>query len=519
MATYNAWAIPLSDAMKWYNYHGENEISTKEAIDGVYGAKGKKFFQTLMQDINGVSAAPSQTGHGRLTKTMVRNWKVAKVGANLRVAIQQPTAYTRAAAAISPKYLTAALAYDVGRLKQGMERAESNCGIAKWKSWGYFETNIGQTMKSVLTGERDTLDKVREISTIAAEYGDKLTWGTLWNACELEARDKGMKPGSQESLDYCAARLSEIVDKTQVVDSVLHRSQIMRSKDMLTQMATNFFAEPTKTYSMIAEAAVKLAHREEGARANMGRVLATYFVTAFGTAAAAGLIDAMRVGSDDKDKEFGERYLDALWDGFVDNCNLLNNIPMVKDIISIFNGYDATRTDMEAATDVYNAVAAWQKFLTQDSNSNVTPYKLIYKTANAIADATGIPVGTAVREVKSAYDIVTALQDPLHVDETFTDTNAKLNSRLMRGQMDEAQEVLDKLVQNKIDGGKTAKEARSSIRSSLTSKWKPLYLAAEDAQRAEIASKLLALRVNGEALYTQKDLSKWVEDAKKKEKK
>ena len=519
MATYNGWAIPLSDAMKWYNYRGENEISTKEAIDGVYGAKGKKFFQTLMQDINGVSAAPSQTGYGRLTKTMVRNWKVAKVGANLRVAIQQPTAYTRAAAVISPKYLTAALAYDVGRLKQGMERAESNCGIAKWKSWGYFETNIGQTMKSVLTGERDTLDKVREISTMGAEWGDKITWGTLWNACELEARDKGMKPGSQESIDYCAARLSEIVDKTQVVDSVLHRSQIMRSKDMLTQMATNFFAEPTKTYSMIAEAAVKVAHREEGARANMGRVLATYFVTAFGTAAAAGLIDAMRAGSDDKDKKFGERYLDALWDGFVDNINLLNNIPMVKDVISIFDGYDATRTDMEAATDMYNAVVAWQKFLTQDPNSNVTPYKLIYKTANAIADATGIPVGTAVREVKSAYDIVTALQDPLHVDETFTDTNAKLNSRLMRGQMDEAQEVLDKLVQNKIDGGKTAKEARSSIRSSLTSKWKPLYLAAEDAQRAEIASKLLALRVNGEALYTQKDLSKWVEDAKKKEKK
>ena len=512
MATYNAWAIPLSDAMKWYNYHGENEISTKEAIDGVYGARGNKFFQTLMQDINGVSAAPSQTGYGRLTKTMVRNWKVAKVGANLRVAIQQPTAYTRAAAVISPKYLTAALAYDVGRLKQGVERAERNCGIAKWKSWGYFETNIGQTMKSVLTGERDTLDKVREISTIAAEYGDKLTWGTLWNACELEARDKGMKPGSQESLDYCAARLSEIVDKTQVVDSVLHRSQIMRSKDMLTQMATNFFAEPTKTYSMIAEAAVKLAHR-----ANMGRVLATYFVTAFGTAAAASLIDAVRVDDDDKDKKFWERYLDALWDGFVDNCNLLNNIPMVKDVISIFDGYDATRTDMEAATDMCNAVVAWQKFLTQDPNSKVTPYKLIYKTANAIADATGIPVGTAVREVKSAYDIVTALQDPLHVDETFTDTNAKLNSRLMRGQMDEAQEVLDKLVQNKIDGGKTAKEARSSIRSSLTSKWKPLYLAAEDAQRAEIASKLLALRVNGEALYTQKDLSKWVKDEKKKQ--
>ena len=324
-----------------------------------------------------------------------------------------------------------------------------------------------------------------------------------------------MKPGSQESLDYCARRLSEIVDKTQVVDSVLHRSQIMRSKDMLAQMATNFFAEPTKTYSMIAEAMVKLAHGEEGAKANFGRVMATYFVTAFGTAAAAGLIDAMRVGNDDKDKKFGERYKEALWDGFVDNCNLLNNIPMVKDVLSIFDGYDATRTDMEAATDMYDAAVAWQKYLRHDSNSSVTPYKLLYKTANAIADATGIPLGTAVREVKSAYDMVTALQDPLHVDETFTHTAAKMNSRLARGQVDEAQNVLDKVLQDKINSGKTEKEAVSSIRSSLTSKWKPLYLAATDAQRAEIAAKLLTLRANGDVLYTQKDLDKWVEDAEK----
>nr|DAO14499.1 MAG TPA: Large polyvalent protein associated domain 23 [Caudoviricetes sp.] len=515
VATYSAWAVPLGDAMKWYNYHGENKISTKAAIDGVYGEGGKSFFIKLMLDINGVPSKKSKTGFGRLAKTLVRNWKVAKVGANLRVAIQQPTAYLRAAAVISPKYLTAALGYDVAHLKRGMERAESNCAIAQWKSWGYFETNIGQTMKSVLTGETNTLDKVREISTWGAEMGDKITWGTLWNACELEAQDKGMKAGSDDSIAYCARRLSEIVDKTQVVDSVLHRSHIMRDDDGLAQMATNFFAEPTKTYSMIAEAAEKLAHGEKGAAAHMGRILSTYFVTAFGTAAAASLIDAMRVGGDDKDKDFGERYLEALWDSFVDNCNLINDIPMVKDIKSTFDGFDATRTDMEAIVDMFNALAAWQKYLSGDPKSNVTPYKLLYKTATAFADMTGIPVGTAVREIKSAYDMVTALQDPMHIDETFTDTNAKLNSRLARGQMDEAQETLAVLVQNKIDAGKTEKEARAAIRSGLTSKWKPLYLAAEDAQRAEIASKLLALRVNGQSLYTQKDFDKWVKDSKK----
>ena len=542
MATYNAWAIPLSDAMKWYNYHGENEISTKEAIEGVYGANGKKFFQTLMQDINGVSAAPSQTGGARFAKTMVRNWKVAKVGANLRVAIQQPTAYTRAAAVISPKYLTAALAYDVGRLKQGVKRAESNCGIAKWKSWGYFETNIGQTMKNVLTGERDTLDKVREISTIAAEYGDKLTWGTLWNACELEARDKGMKPGSQESIDYCAARLSEIVDKTQVVDSVLHRSQIMRSKDMLMQMATNFFAEPTKTYSMIAEAAVKVAHREEGARANMGRVMATYFVTAFGTAAAASLIDALRGGDDDDDKTFWQKWLGtpldyvttgklptdeegkielygALWENFVDNINLLNNMPVVKDILSIAAGYDATRTDLEWAGDIVTAIGTLMDAYKGDPNGKITPYKAIYQTATAISDATGIPIASAVRDVKSGYDWITIFiknPDPLHLNETIKDTGKKANSKLARGDVAGAQEVIDNRVAAKQAEGKTDSDIRGDIKSDITSYWKKIYFAATDEQRKELAKQIKSLTCLGKVLYEQKDLDNWVKDENKK---
>ena len=119
----------------------------------------------------------------------------------------------------------------------------------------------------------------------------------------------GFKPGSEESLKYCGDRLSEIVDKTQVVDSVLHRSQIMRNKDMLTQMATNFFAEPTKTYNMVEDAFLDMVHGKEGAKKNFGRVVATYFAAAAGTALAASLIDALRVKDDDKDKDYWERFL------------------------------------------------------------------------------------------------------------------------------------------------------------------------------------------------------------------
>lgn len=413
MATYNAWSVPLSDAMKWYNWKSGTDVSTKEEIEGVFGKGGKSYFTTLMQDINGMSAKPSATGLDKFTKEVTRNWKVAKVSANLRVAVQQPTAYIRAAAVMNPKYLAEGLAADVTKLRHGMQMAEEHCAIAKWKSWGYFETNLGQSMKTVLTGEQTALDSVREAGTKLAELGDKVTWGTLWNACEAEARAKGMKAGTEGFNQYCADRLSEIVDKTQVVDSVLHRSHIMRSKNPLAQMSTNFFAEPTKSYSMMAEAWTNVVHGKKGAKKNFARATATYALTALGTAAAASLIDATRVSSDDdRDKDYKERYLENLWENFRDGVNLLNNIPLVKDVLSIAQGYDATRSDMEMFSDAITAIDAIQKA----PEGNITPYRLTYQVANALSSLTGIPMSSALREVKSAYDMITDLQDPLRLD-------------------------------------------------------------------------------------------------------
>ena len=281
------------------------------------------------------------------------------------------------------------------------------------ESWGYFETNLGQSMKTVLTGEQTALDSVREVGTKLAELGDQVTWGTLWNACEAEARAKGMKTGTEGFNQYCADRLSEIVDKTQVVDSVLHRSHIMRSKNPLAQMSTNFFAEPTKSYSMMAEAWTNVVHGKKDAKKNFARATATYALTALGTAAAASLIDAARVSRDeDRDKEYDERYLEKLWENFRDGVKLLNNIPLVKDILSIAQGYDVTRRDMEMLSDMISAVDSIQKA----QEGDITPYRLTYQVATALSSLTGIPMSSAVREAKSAYDMITDLQDPLRLD-------------------------------------------------------------------------------------------------------
>lgn len=417
MATYNAWCIPLSDAMKWYNWKSGTDVSTKEQIEQLYGSKGKKFFTTLMQDVNGMTARASSTNTEGLVGTATKNWKIAKVSGNWRVVIQQPTSYLRAMAVMNPKYLMQAMSTDLTKLNRGMKMAEEHCAIAKWKSWGYFETSIGQSMREVLTGQKRLMDRVRDIGTKPAEMGDKVTWGTLWNACEAEAKDKGMEAGTDKFNQYCADRLSEIVDKTQVVDSVLHRSQLMRNQNGAIKMMTAFFAEPTKSYNMVAEACADMAHGEKGAKGRLLRVAATFVISALGTSAAASLIDAMRVTrDDDRDKEYGERYLENLWQNFIGNVNLLNNIPIVKDIWTVvMDGYDVTRQDMEMVGDLKDAFDAISKGL----EGEITPYRLSYQVATAVSSLTGLPMSNVLRDTKSAYDMLTDLQDPLRLDRTM----------------------------------------------------------------------------------------------------
>ena len=423
MASYNAWAIPLSDAMKWYNWHDANNTSVKEAIEGLYGSKGKSYFTTLMKDLNGMSDKPSQTGFERLTGSLTRTWKVAKVGANLRVIIQQPTSYLRAAAVISPKYLTQALSQAPAHLKEGIRNAEKYSAISQWANWGFFETNLGQSMRSVMIGDQTARERLQELATAPAGAMDRMTRGVLWLACEDEVRAAQPELKGEALMQAVAKRLDEVIDRTQVVDTVLHRSHIMRSKNGLTQMAMNFMAEPTKTWNMMREAAVGLAHTQPKSEARaaagkkLARVTGTYIVTALGTAAAAALVDSWRVKDEDKDKEWLERYGQAVFENWQDNVNLLGSLPLVKDIFSLLQGYDIERTDMAAFADMIDSVSVLWKAVQGEGNASA--YDLIRALAEPVSGLTGVPVSNAARELKSIYDFATQLQDPLRLDRSL----------------------------------------------------------------------------------------------------
>lgn len=398
MSSYHAFVRPLADLQKVLNYKELGSGSVKESIERTFGKDGLNYIKSLMIDLNGTSSSEKNFVAG-----LTKNMKSAAVGANLRTAIQQPTAYVRAAAEINPKYLVQGLKLHVSDAE--WELCKQYAPIAQWKDWGYFDINTGRSMKSILMGPEGPKEKLVEKSMWLAGKGDEIAWKRLWVACQEETQDlhPELKKGSEEYYNQCGKRFSEVIDKTQVVDSVLHRSKLMKSKDGLKQMYTSFMSEPTKTYNMLYRAIGDVAVKPtKETKAKLGRVLAVYVANAAATSLAAAVVDAMR--NDGEDKKFLEKYEDALAENLSDNLDPVGILPVVKDIEGIFSGYSVERTDLSAFQELYYAVSKWQKKF--DGESDLTYPALLIDTAKPLSTLTGMPVGNLLKDFRGLTNTI-----------------------------------------------------------------------------------------------------------------
>lgn len=515
MATYNAWAIPLGDAMKWYNYKGENNKTgaLKESLERAYGKRAVAYFTNLIADLNGAKGGNYGTAFEGLSGKMFSNYKAAAVGANLRVALQQPTAYLRAAAILDMKYLAKGVLHPL----DGAKRAKEHSAITVWKDWGYFDTMIGKNMKQIIVGDETLTERVRSKSMILAEKGDEITWGALWIACEEYVKDNrpNLNPKSGDFNRAVADKFDEVIDRTQVVDTPLHRNQLLRSSNMFVKLETAFMAEPTKTYNLLRSAVADRLQGKPGAGKALGRTLGVFVLSAVATAAAAGIPDMLR--DDDEEKTLSEKYLQALADNFKDNINLLNGVPFVKSVMSMLDGYDVKRTDLDGIASLLRAAEDLCKL--RDGSTTKNAWQIMYGIAKGLSQVTGIPMSSAMREIRSLYDLFTAQGDPLRLYESINLAPKDMRRALARGNIERANEIADELFNEKVEEGmakgkdkeEAQSDARSALKSSLTTEYKDAYIAGDSAERADIMERLTGMRVNGKALYDSEDIRKWLD--------
>ena len=401
MAMYHAFVLPMEDFERVFNYKTPTSDtmpteSVKGYLQDAYGVHPEQYIKQLMTDLNGGARIDPTAG---IINKGIALFKKSAVFASLSVVIQQPSAIARAMAYIDAKYF-------VG--KPGLkdwDEVKKYAPVAIIKEMGYFDTNMGKSTVEFIKAKEYTGVKSKmkalvtdrqyrdEILSKAPSVADELAWCQIWNAVKKEIAETKNLQG-EELLQAAGKRFTEVIVNTQVYDSVLTRSGMMRSKDTGMKMATSFMAEPTTSLNMIADALI------QGKRGNKG-----YARKTIGAVAASMILNSILVSfvyagrDDDEDKTYIEKYAGSLTSELIDSFNPLTLIPFVKDIVSIAQGYDVERSDMAVITDLFNA---WKKL----SSDNLSVYRKVEGFGGTIASIFGLPLKNIMRDVRGIYNTV-----------------------------------------------------------------------------------------------------------------
>lgn len=445
MTTYAAWLCPMEDAGRLYNwkyseYNDDGVRQTTGTIKGVLndvgGSGAANYWMNLMADIQSGIGDTKDSAMGSIPAKLLGNAKGAAVGANLRVVIQQPTALFRAMALWSPADLMRGLAGGATR-GGGFKRAERYSPIAARKAQGGFDISSGNQMQEILYGDSSRLKRISNALSWGAGKADEITWGYLWNCAERKVqKESNLDVGTDAFYAEVNRRFTEMIDATQVVDGVLQRSQVMRSSNAWNKMATAFMGEPTMSFNVMMRAVDQFLYESDGSKRGkaVGKILrgaSALLVTAAVNGVMKSLIDAVR--DDDKDKDFWDRFIAAFSgvDGTESNAfqrmfnimfsgnvigdvNPLMQLPYVKDVISVMQGYDVGRMDMDAVSELVDCGKNVMNALQGDSNKTLA-YTL-EKLAAKIADLSGISVNNITRDLWSLLRTVVSGQENYYVE-------------------------------------------------------------------------------------------------------
>lgn len=400
MSMYHSFVLALEDFNRVFNYKTKTEDnlpteSVKMYLQNAYGTQATSYIKQLLTDLNGGARSDPQAG---LMNKAIGKFKKASVFASMSVVVQQPSAIGRAFAYVDPKYF---VGKKVDKQKQtaSWNEVKKYAPIAIIKEMGYFDVGNGRSTVNYLKGDKTIMDRVDDVASWLPAKADEITWCAIWEAVKRETsdRNKALKTDSEEFLKAVGERFTEVIVNTQVYDSVLSRSGMMRSKDTGVKMATAFMAEPTTTMNMMVDANLQGKRGNKAiARRIRGGVVASILLNSI----LVSLVYAGR--DDDEDETYAEKYLGSLTSELIDSFNPLTYLPFVKDIWSIAQGYDVERSDMS----IYSSL--WESFEGL-FNENKSAYDKVKNFTGTVSNLFGIPVKNVWRDVEALYNVANGI--------------------------------------------------------------------------------------------------------------
>ena len=442
MAQYNAFALPVVDALKWFNYQrvhidedGTKTLlgSVREQMDRVFGVPeenrpgsgrrgyAQSFVINIIKAFNGTEAQGTPNDTWGLQT--LHHYNRAQVAYNFRVVVQQPLAITRAAMLLDYGSILKGMKLAPAAIQKNVQEMQKYSGIAAWKSLGFYDVNISRGLTSIIKHDDTALDKVTDVGMWGAEKADLWTWAEIWSASKEEViRKQKLTPKSEGFYEAVTKLFEEVIYKTQVVDSVLTKNEFMRDKGFFARAVGSFMSEPTTTASMLVDAYDKFhmdmqrgMNRQQAWKKNRGMIVRTAYVYSIGAlilAAVQAAADALR--DDDDYQEFYEKWLEAFGGNLVDELMPVNKLPIVsdfydlaKELLSIVGVDTYGNPPQSVFMQWYDSLVKGVEILydkISGENTGYTWYGGAYRLLQAVSGMTGLPMAAATREIVTAWN-------------------------------------------------------------------------------------------------------------------
>lgn len=438
MSMYHAFTLPMEDFYRVYNWHGNygdedvSSLNMRARMKQAYGNAAVDYIDTLLKDLNGGVRADPREG---IFNAGLSKFKKAAVLASMSVTIQQPSAIGRAFAVIDARYFAGG---KVEKADEAWEQCKKYAPIAGIKEMGRFEMDMGRSttdfiMAQSYTGFGQKFKGVftdgeyrEELLGLLPEKADQITWTAIWEAAKRQTAAQNPGLHGEALLQKAGELFTGCIEQTQVYDSVFSRSGYMRSKSGSVQAMTAFMAEPTTTANMITEAMRQI---RSGSKAKAAKMMASVATAIVINSMLASIVYAAR--DDDTEKTFWEKYFGSLAENLADGFNPFTYIPFVKDIYSLFQGYDVSRSDMSLFADLYKAVTklakVWGKRNEEMDEEELKEWKENLLSGSlscldSLANLIGVPIRNLRRDVKAFLNLFY----PKYAGNNWGDTNMNL---------------------------------------------------------------------------------------------
>lgn len=574
MAQYNAFALPILDSLKWFNYketafdtEGNRVVlgNIREEMARVYGTPeesrpgsgregyAETFIKNIIKAYNGTETqgiATDEPGFKAL-----RRYNMAQIAYNARVVVQQPLAIVRAGLLIDYRSILRGIKSSARAVRKNIAEMYEHSGIATWKSFGFYDINISRGLTDMIKHHQSFIEKFGEIGMVGAEKADEITWAAMWSACkeEVSRKQRNLKFGSDAYFEAVTNLFEEVIYKTQVVDSVLTKTEFMRSKGFFSKAISSFMSEPSTTASMVLDAYHKVVTdfqkgmpREQvwqKNKKNILRTMAAYGISALLLAAVTALVDAWR--DNDEEKDYQEKYTEAFIGNLVDEGLPFNKLPIVSDM------YDLAKMILsKIGVDTYGnspqtLFMQWSEYLVKSveifydkitgENTGYTVWAGVKKLLQAVSGLTGFPIATITRTLSGLWNhFVGANVDSLKIKYYNPSSEVKeYLGYIESGDIQKANEFYNKwlddkeaeiVADRKADGKKeltekeVEKKAKSSVKSSVSAKYREAYIEAykkkDDEAMAQIRKEMYATGLYGSVDAVIETCRNWLKEYK-----